>query len=425
MDRYEAIENRVAVDAEADSAAYVPTLQLTKGQPPPIAANGGLSYMSFDRDGDAGTAAAIEAALKQIADGEGQALIDRIENAPPGPIETEWGLGFREYEECLDHIRANGIEAPEGGLALPLRYTVHEQPSYSIVPSNALWRDPARRTEAELLRKAEENNGRRYLYFPQVMRDARRIGEYYPGLSASRPECMDKLGVSLAHLESKCSNFYDSAEVERVFYPEIEQLLLEFFPDATDALVYNHDVFDKDYQGDRTEDQDARNPGVNARYANLVHNDLNDNSGRVRCRELLTKNLRNFGREQHYTEAEAEAKMSRRFMSINLAKPMETVGQFPFVLCAWPSFADQPYITNYRVYDDRVGETTRFTYRPDHEWYWFPRQTPTEVSMLKCYDSVTDGSVSRWSFHTACIDPTAPPDAPCRKNVVVRSYVFF
>jgi hypothetical protein len=88
--------------------------------------------------------------------------------------------------------------------------------------------------------------------------------------------------------------------------------------------------------------------------------------------------------------------------------------------CAWPSFADQPYITNYRVYDDRVGETTRFAYLPDHEWYWFPQQKPTEVSMLKCYDSVTDGSVSRWSFHTACIDPTTPDDAPCRKNVVVR-----
>ena len=61
----------------------------------------------------------------------------------------------------------------------------------------------------------------------------------------------------------------------------------------------------------------------------------------------------------------------------------------------------------------------------EHEWYWFPQQTLTEVSMLKCYDSVTDGSVSRYSFHTACIDPTAPDDAPCRKNVVVRSYVFF
>ena len=99
--------------------------------------------------------------------------------------------------------------------------------------------------------------------------------------------------------------------------------------------------------------------------------------GQVRCRELLTKNLRNFGREQQYTEEQADAKMSRRFMSINLAKPMETVRQNPFVLCAWPSFANQPYITNYRVYDDRVGETTRFTYRPDHEWYWVPNQKPT------------------------------------------------
>ena len=381
--------------------------------------------MSFDRDGDAGTAVATEDALAQVAEGDTRAVIDMIENAPPGPIETKWGVGFRTYEECLEHIRANNIEAPEGGLALPLHYTVHEQPSYTIVPSNALWHDPARADEASAFRRYERDLGRPCLYFPQVMRDARRMQEYYPGLSPTSAECMDKLGVALAHCESKCENFYDAAEVERVFYPEIEKLLLEFFPGATDALVYNHDVFNKDYQGDRTEDQDNKNPGVNRGYANLVHNDLNDNSGRVRCRELLTKNLRNFGREQHYTQKEADAKMSRRFMSINLAKPMETVGQHPFVLCAWPSFADQPYITNYRIYDDRVGETTRFTYRPGHEWYWLPQQKSTEVSMLKCYDSVTDGSVSRWSFHTACVDPTAPDDAPCRKNVVVRSFVFF
>ena len=407
------------------SSAYVPPFQLTKGQPAPIAANGGLSYMSFDQDGDAGTTAAMEEALRQVAEGEGQAVIDMIDNAPPGPIETRWGVGFRTYDECLDYIRANNIEAPEGGVALPLRYTVYEQPSYSVVSSNALWQDPAREAVAKMFRKEDQEIGRRGLYFPQILRDARRMAEYYPGLSPTSAACMDKLGVSLAHCESKCQNFYDAAEVERVFYPEIEQLLLDFFPGATDALVYNHDVFNKEYTGPVKEDQDNKDPGVNTFYANIVHNDLNDNSGRVRCRELLTKNLRNFGRRQHYTEAEADAKMSRRFMSINLAKPMETVGQYPFVLCAWPSFADQPYITNYRIYDDRVGETTRFTHRPTHEWYWFPQQTSTEVSMLKCYDSETDGSVSRWSFHSACIDPTAPADAPCRKNVVVRSFVFF
>ena len=425
MDKLKVIESPIAEVMEKVSSVYVPPLQLTKGQPPPIAANGGLSYMAFDRDGDGGAAAATEAALRQTTEGQENAVSEMLEKAPPGPIETKWGIGFRTYSECLEYIRAKDIKAPEGGVALPLRYTIYEQPSYSIVASNAFWRDPTRAAEAKALREEERTIGRWALYFPQVLRDARRMQQYYPGLSPNSAACMDKLGVALAHCDSKCRNFYDAAEVERVYYPEIEKLLLEFFPGATDALVYNHDVFDKDYNGDRTEDQDNKNPGVNANYANIVHNDLNDNSGRVRCRELLTKNLRNFGRTQNYTEEEADAKMSRRFMSLNLAKPMETVEQFPFVLCAWPSFADQPYITNYRIYDDRVGETTRFTYRPDHEWYWFPQQKTTEVSMLKCYDSVTDGSVSRWSFHTACIDPTAPRNARCRKNVVVRSFVFF
>ena len=404
---------------------FVPVLQRTAGQPEPIAANQGRAYTSLDVNGDAGTAAAVADALAQIASGEGQQVTDLIEHAAPGPIETKWGFGFRRYAECLEHIEVNGPQAPVGGLALPMRYTVMEVPSYSVVPSNAIWHDETRAADAAKLAKDERDNARRSLYFPQVMHDARRISDYHPGISPHSAQCMDKLGVALASCDSQCNNFYDSAEVRRVFYPEMEKLLLEFYPDATDALVYNHDVFDKDYEGDRTEDQDAKNPGVNANYANLVHNDLNDNSGRVRCRELLTRNLRNFGREQHCTEVEADEKMSRRFLSINLAKPMETVEQNPFVLCAWPSFADQPYINNYRVYDDRVGETTRFTYRPEHEWYWIPQQQPNEVSMLKCYDSVCDGSVSRWSFHSACIDPTAAADARCRKNVVVRAFVFF
>src|SRR5690242_5984968 len=66
------IENSVATGTKAVSSVYVPPLQLTAGQPPPIAANGGLSYMAFDRDGDAGTAAAMAAALRQIVEGEEQ-----------------------------------------------------------------------------------------------------------------------------------------------------------------------------------------------------------------------------------------------------------------------------------------------------------------------------------------------------------------
>src|ERR1700676_4060901 len=117
MNQSEIADN--AVDTEKASSAYVPPLQRTAGQPPPIAANGGLSYMSFDRDGDGGTRKALEDALALIAEGEGQRVADMVHNAPPGaPIETKWGLGFRKYDECMAHIRKNNaIKAPEGGFA--------------------------------------------------------------------------------------------------------------------------------------------------------------------------------------------------------------------------------------------------------------------------------------------------------------------
>src|SRR5437879_1083702 len=152
MSQLEVADNNAAAETERASSAYVPPFQLTEGQPPPIAANGGLSYMSFDREGDAGTAAAMETALREIASGEGQAVIDMIEKAPPGPIQTKWGLGFRTYAECLEYIREKNIKAPEGGVAVPLHYTIYERPSYSVVSSNALWRDPARAAQAKALR---------------------------------------------------------------------------------------------------------------------------------------------------------------------------------------------------------------------------------------------------------------------------------
>src|SRR5260221_14052507 len=161
MSPLEVADNNVAADTKRASSAYVPPLQRTEGQPPPIAAHGGLSYMSFERGGDAGTAVAIQDALAEIAEGEGQRVIDMIDKAPPGPIETKWGLAFRDYDECLEYIRqSNSIKAPEGGLALPLPYTVYERPTYSVVPSNALCRDPARAAIAAILRKNEQGKRR-------------------------------------------------------------------------------------------------------------------------------------------------------------------------------------------------------------------------------------------------------------------------
>jgi hypothetical protein len=79
MSQFEVAENNFAADTERASSAYVPSLQRTEGQPPPIAAHGGLSYMSFDRGGDAGTAVALQDALVEIAEGEAQRVVDMID----------------------------------------------------------------------------------------------------------------------------------------------------------------------------------------------------------------------------------------------------------------------------------------------------------------------------------------------------------
>ena len=45
MSQFEAADNTVASGTKTAMSAYVPPLQRTEGQPPPIAAHGGLSYM--------------------------------------------------------------------------------------------------------------------------------------------------------------------------------------------------------------------------------------------------------------------------------------------------------------------------------------------------------------------------------------------
>ena len=148
MSPLDVADNKVA-DPHDGTVAYVPPLERTAGQPEPIAAHGGLSYMAFDRDGDAGTAVALDDALAEIASGESQRLTDMIDKAPPGPIKTKWGIAFRSYDECMEYIRqSNSIKAPPGGVALPLPYTVYERPSYSVVPSNADLAGPGARRDS-------------------------------------------------------------------------------------------------------------------------------------------------------------------------------------------------------------------------------------------------------------------------------------
>ena len=77
--------------------------------------------------------------------GRGPARYRHDRQGAAGPDQDQVGPRVPRLRRVPEvHPRSNSIKAPEGGVALPLPYTVYERPTYSVVPSNAVWRDPAR-----------------------------------------------------------------------------------------------------------------------------------------------------------------------------------------------------------------------------------------------------------------------------------------
>ena len=213
---------------------------------------------------------------------------------------------------------------------------------------------------------------------------------------------LDQHGFVLAHQNSKVKDFYDEQEVRMVYYPEVEQLLKEA-TGAVKVVIFDHVVrcAPKARQGERGVREPAR----------IVHNDYSFKSAPRRVRDHLP--------------VEAEELLQHRFAEINLWRPIRgPIQESPLALCDARSIAPEDVVASDLVYPHRVGETYAFTYNPAHRWYYFPQLEPSEVILLKCYDSKDDGR-ARFTAHTAFADPTSPPDAAPRESIEVRALVFF
>jgi hypothetical protein len=214
---------------------------------------------------------------------------------------------------------------------------------------------------------------------------------------------LDKQGFQLTRQESAVHDFYDRAEVEEVYYPEIERLLKEA-TGAEKVVVFDHQV--RNIQLSKQGEKNARE------YVSMVHNDYTAKSG---PRRIL----------DHLSKAEAEERLRHRFAEINVWRPIRgPIESNPLAVCDAQSIAPNDFVPTDFVYRDKVGEVYRFTYNPDHRWFYFPRLERNEVILLKCYDSKDDGR-ARFSAHSAFDDPTTPPDAPPRESIEVRALVFW
>ncbi len=237
-----------------------------------------------------------------------------------------------------------------------------------------------------------------------------RSGRYEPqrvtvrnGRAIAAELSLDREGFLLRRSPSAVADFYDAAEVMRVYYPEVERLLQE----ATGAETVA--IFDHTIRNTAPEQQSGRRVrGAAAR----VHNDYTETSAPQRVRDLLPL-------------AEAEARLRRRYAEVNVWRPIKgPVQSTPLALCDAGTVDPADLVPSELRYPDRTGEIYAVTYSPRHRWFYFPAMRADEVVLIKCFDSARDGR-ARISVHTAFDDPSTPADAPPRESIEVRAFLFF
>ena len=221
----------------------------------------------------------------------------------------------------------------------------------------------------------------------------------------ARPEGfeLDREGFQLVRHETAVADFYDDAEIEAVYNPEVERLVAQV-TGASRVVIFDHTrrAGTRDLQAEKG----VREP------AQMVHNDYTDRSGPQRLRDLLPAE-------------EAEELLKRRFAIVNVWRSMRgPVETAPLALCDARSVAPGDLITTERRAKDRVGEIQRAAFNPAHRWYYFPNMQAGEALLIKVYDSARDGR-ARLSIHTAFDDPNAPADAAPRESIETRTFVFF
>src|SRR5260370_14249499 len=130
---------------------------------------------------------------------------------------------------------------------------------------------------------------------------------------------LDLQGFAVTRQQSAVANFYDTDEVRRVYYPEVERMVREF-TGAVKVHVFDHNGRSRPMAKRR--ENGAQEP------VKVAHNAYTLSSGPQRVRDLLPHT--------------ADALLKNSFAAINVWRPLRCPGQeSPFAACAAQSMAHE------------------------------------------------------------------------------------
>ncbi|KAG1846354.1 hypothetical protein C8R48DRAFT_616419 [Suillus tomentosus] len=217
---------------------------------------------------------------------------------------------------------------------------------------------------------------------------------------------LDSAGFQYGREAAKHTSFLNDDEIEREYYPESIDLIKKV-TGATKVVIFDHTVRRR-RPGELGNSPQKRQPVPQA------HVDQTPAASVARV-------------HRHLSPTEAPAFLRRRFQIINLWRPISHAAvDWPLALCDFRSVDFEKDLTPVAlIYPDREGETFGVKYNPNHKWKYLKGMTPEEFVLIKCSDSVQDGSVARLAAHTAFQDPNTPEGAPPRESIELRTLVFY
>ncbi len=240
-------------------------------------------------------------------------------------------------------------------------------------------------------------------------------------------------------------DFLDHAQVVRDYYPECVEIVRET-SGADHVVAFDHNV--RSAAGQKSKRRIEGGQQVQG-PAHVVHGDYTLTSAPQRLRDLAAppkandtlQSLLADGETLLDAEAVERALASGRFAIINLWRNIveEPVVTHPMALCDAATVSPEDLIVFEIHYAERVGENYFAKHSDAHRWYFYPGQTREEALLIKQWDS--DGELARskgahgdaerpdapctFSFHSAFVDPTIPPDAPDRWSCEVRCMALY
>lgn len=195
---------------------------------------------------------------------------------------------------------------------------------------------------------------------------------------------------------SKETEFTDDEHIKQVYYPEVQQLILDHVPGAHKVTIFDHTI--------RRSNPDAPRAPVTR-----VHVDQTARSTAWRVK-------------MHDPE-QADELLQGRYRIINVWRPLNgPVQASPLGFASAESTEDHDLVPIEHRYPHRTGETAGVRHNPGQKFFYWSGMLNDERLLLKCFDS-KDG-VGQRVPHTAFIDPRTPEGARGRESIEVRCLVY-